>query len=292
MNDREVQERVGRVETLLEELESLQNPEARATALEAVQSLLDLYGEGLARLLEGVARLSGEDGLVAVAEDELVSHLLILHGLHPVSVEARVLRALEEVRPYMESHGGDVELVGVEGGVARLRLRGSCDGCHASAMTLKLAIERAIRETAPELERVEAEGVAESPRQPLPLRTARSSGGGDQPEETSSGWGTVGGLPQLSGGGLLLKEVSGEPVLFLKLEHDLYAYQHLCPGCGESLESGRLVGAELACPECGHRYDIRRAGRCVDAPHLYLEPVPLLTSEQGIVSVALRSVAR
>src|SRR5206468_3789189 len=99
---------------------------ARSTATEAVQALLELYGEGLARMTESVARLEGEAILSAFAEDELVGHLLLLHGLHPVAVEARVQRALEEVRPYLESHGGNVELLGVEGGVARLRLQGSC----------------------------------------------------------------------------------------------------------------------------------------------------------------------
>ena len=65
--------------------------------------------------------------------------------------------ALEEVRPYLESHGGDVELLAVEDGVVRLRMQGSCSGCPSSAMTLKLAIEDAIRKHAPEVEQIEAE---------------------------------------------------------------------------------------------------------------------------------------
>jgi Fe-S cluster biogenesis protein NfuA len=68
------------------------------------------------------------------------------------------------VRPYLGSHGGDVELLGVENGVARLRLNGTCDGCPSSAVTLQHSIEAAILQAAPELERVEAEGVEE--RQP------------------------------------------------------------------------------------------------------------------------------
>ena len=97
-----------------------------------------------------------------------------------------------------------------------------------------------------------------------------------------STWTVVGGLPQLSAGGTLLKEISGEPVLFLKLGDDFYAYRHLCPGCGESLEKGDLDGAELSCPECERRYDVRRAGRCLDDPQLHLEPIPLLVSEEVV----------
>jgi Fe-S cluster biogenesis protein NfuA len=93
-----------------------------------------------------------------LADDDLVGHLLILHDLHPRPVEARVAGALEEVRPYLESHGGDVELLGVGDGAVRLRLEGSCSGCPSSAMTLKNAIEQEIRKAAPEIEDIEAEG--------------------------------------------------------------------------------------------------------------------------------------
>ena len=84
------------------------------------------------------------------------------------------------------------------------------------------------------------------------------------------------------GGGMVVKEISGEPVLFVKLEDDFYAYRNPCPGCGESLEQGTLEGAELSCPGCARRYDVRRAGQCLDALQLHLEPIPLLVSEEGI----------
>jgi len=86
----------------------------------------------------------------------------------------------------------------------------------------------------------------------------------------------------------------GEPVLFLRLAGGAqpYAYRPRCPGCEGSLEGGTLaaaglLGAELECPGCGHRYDVVRAGRCVDAPELHLEPVPLLVDDAGLVRVAV-----
>jgi len=289
LEDQELRERVARMETLLGEIEALKDPNARQKAAEIVQVLLELYGEGMARMMETVAQ--GEERertFQAFTGDELVSHLLLLHGLHPLDVETRVVMALEEVRPYLQSHGGNVELLGVEGGVARLRMQGSCDGCPSSAMTLKLAIEEAIQKAAPDLEGIEAEGVAEP--QPAPTivagPTLRKKEKKQQPEENGTSWAVVGGLPQLSGGGLLVKEISGEPVLFVKLEDDLYAYRNLCPGCGESLEGGSLMGAELSCPGCERSYDVRRAGRCLDAPQLHLEPIPLLVGEEGLVKIA------
>jgi Fe-S cluster biogenesis protein NfuA/nitrite reductase/ring-hydroxylating ferredoxin subunit len=284
LDDQGLQERVARIETLLGEIETLADPHAKSKAAEMAQVLLELYGEGLARMMEVVAQgEESERAFKVFAEDELISHLLLLHGLHPLDVETRVVQALEEVRPYLESHGGNVELLGVEGGVARVRMEGSCDGCPSSAVTLKLAIEEAVLKAAPDLEGIEAEGVTEPKPAPTivagPMLRKKEK---KRPEEDGASWTVVGGLPQLSEGGTLLKEISGEPVLFLKLGDDFYAYRHLCPGCGESLERGSLEGVELSCPGCERRYDVRRAGRCLDDPQLHLEPIPLLVSEVAV----------
>jgi Fe-S cluster biogenesis protein NfuA len=149
MDDRETRELVARIETLLERSAD----DTKTTEL--VQALVELYGEALARLLGGAV----------ATEDELLLHLLLVHDLHPVDVETRVRQALEDVRPYLGSHGGDVELLGVNEGVARLRLDGTCNGCPSSRVTLQNAIEEAVLRAAPEVERIEAEGVAE----PQPL---------------------------------------------------------------------------------------------------------------------------
>ena len=141
--------RVARIDELLDELETLE-PRARDTATELVQELLAMHGDGLARIAARCAELP--------VDDELVAHLLLLHGLHPVPLERRVQGALEEVRPYLAAHGGGVELLGVEEGVVRLRLQGACNGCPSSAVTLKLAVEEAIERAAPDIERIEAEG--------------------------------------------------------------------------------------------------------------------------------------
>jgi Fe-S cluster biogenesis protein NfuA/nitrite reductase/ring-hydroxylating ferredoxin subunit len=285
IDDQGLQERVSRMETLLGEIETLPDHNARSKAAEVVGVLLDLYGEGLSRMMEVVAE--GEERertFDAFAEDELVSHLLLLHGLHPLDLKTRVVMALEQVRPYLHSHGGNVELLGVKEGVARLRMKGSCSGCPSSTVTLRLAIEEAIQKTAPDLEGIEAEGVAEEPK-PAPtivagptLRKKEKK----RPQEDGASWTVVGGLPQLPSGGMLVKEVSDEPVLFLKLGDDFYAYRHLCPGCGESLEGAGLQEAVLTCSGCSRRYDVRRAGRCLDDPQLHLEPIPLLVDEVAV----------
>jgi Fe-S cluster biogenesis protein NfuA len=184
LEDREITAQAAKIEALLGEIEALPDPAMRARVADIVQSLLSLYGEGLARIVQIVARQG--DGMAsagsmsagtiaAFTEDDLISHLLLLHDLHPVDVETRVARALEATRPYLQSHGGDVELMGVTEGVAHLRLQGHCNGCPSSTATLKLAIEEAIHRSAPDLIGIEAEGVVEqSPQRPaafVPIST-------------------------------------------------------------------------------------------------------------------------
>jgi len=152
MDDLQARECVARIDALLEQVED------SAPATELVQALLELYGEGLGRIV------TQAPGLVApLTGDEVISHLLLLHGLHPEPLEARVRGALDEVEPYLAQHGGGVELLGVEAGVARLRLEGSCNGCPSSTATLKHAIEEAIQRAAPDVERIEAEGAVPAP---------------------------------------------------------------------------------------------------------------------------------
>jgi Fe-S cluster biogenesis protein NfuA/nitrite reductase/ring-hydroxylating ferredoxin subunit len=289
LDDQVMQERVARMEALLEEIESLEDPTARSKAAEMVGVLLDLYGEGLARMMEVVAEgEEREKAFEAFAADELISHLLLLHGLHPLDLQTRVAGALEEVRPYLQSHGGNVELMGIESGVAHLRLEGSCNGCPSSTMTLKLAIEEAIQKAAPDLERIEAEGVAEPKPAPNFVAGPTLQRKKKRPEENRTPWTAVGEIT-LSGGEMLAREISGESVLFVKLANDLCAYRNLCPGCGESLEGGILKVADLGCPRCARRYDVRRAGRCLDEGGLHLEPFPLLVGERDTVKIALPS---
>ncbi len=288
--------RARRIETLVEEIEALPDAHARAQAQELIQSLLELYGEGLARMLE----LAGQDGaagealIEAFAGDELVGSLLLLHGLHPVDIETRIGRALDEVRPYLASHGGNVELLGVADGVASLRLQGSCHGCPASAVTLKLAIEEAIYKAAPDLDELRVEGVTEPPPQLITLvparRSAQSARSSRMDQREPGEWTAIEDIGALSDGAVRAVEVQGRGLVFCRAGPTRYAYVNRCAGCGARLDDGRLVGATLSCPACGRGYDVSRAGRCVDAPELFLEPVPLL-AEGDVVRVALPGLA-
>jgi Fe-S cluster biogenesis protein NfuA len=155
--------RIAQIEGLIQKIENLPDAEARASAVALVQALMEFHGAGLERMMEIIAD-SSEGGYAvfdSFARDDLVGSLLLLYGLHPLSLEARVMQALDKVRPYLDSHGGNVELLGVDDGVVRLRMQGSCKSCPSSSLTLKLAIEEAIYAAAPDVVSIEAEGVVE-----------------------------------------------------------------------------------------------------------------------------------
>jgi Fe-S cluster biogenesis protein NfuA/nitrite reductase/ring-hydroxylating ferredoxin subunit len=299
LDDGAARERVARVDALLQDIEGAIGAVPVDTAIELAQALLDLYGEGLARIVGHVAE--HDDGALAraFAADELVSHLLLLHGLHPVPLDTRVRGALAEVRPYLESHGGDVELLAIEDGVVRLAMRGSCDGCASSTMTLTLAIEEAIQRAAPDVEEIVAEGAVEAaPPAPVLLQIELSDGlrAGGSPAgpgtgDADSAWTAAGDLPDVREGEPVVLEVAGAPLLFVALDGGRYAYRPECPACGASLGGAALAGAELRCGGCGTRFDVRHAGRGLDAPEHHLEPVPLLVGADGVARVALGAPA-
>jgi Fe-S cluster biogenesis protein NfuA len=157
---REFRVHTERVEKLVSRLDAAGDPELRAVALELVQSVMELHGAALQRMLNVIAQTSGgEMALDHAIEEELVASMLLLHGLHPDSMETRVLRALEKVRPYLKSHGGDVEFDGIDDGTVKLKLLGSCGSCPSSSVTLKNAVQEAVYEAAPDIVAIVAENV-------------------------------------------------------------------------------------------------------------------------------------
>ena len=296
-------ELLDRVQELSARVDELADPRARELAHELVATVIAMYGDGLARIMAVIeqSREAGATILDTLAQDGAVASLLLIHDLYPVSLEDRVTEALDTVRPYMESHGGNVELLGIEDGVARLALRGSCHGCAASRATLELAIKQALDEHAPDLNGLEVQGVTDAPPPgALPML------GGAAPAAAPTGWELplvhAGGpvrsapertprwvpLPGASGpapGTLRAAEVEGEALLLANVEGTLLAYRDACAACGEPLAGGELHGGMLRCTSCSVEFDLPRAGRAAGGEPLQLSPVPLL--HQGGIRVAV-----
>jgi Fe-S cluster biogenesis protein NfuA/nitrite reductase/ring-hydroxylating ferredoxin subunit len=275
-----------RIQTLLDAT-SAGGTVARERAEQLVREVADLYGAGLSRVMAVVDDPRVVDRLTA---DDLVASLLLVHGLHPHDVHRRVSDALDSVRPYLGSHGGDVHLLEVAGDTVRLQFAGSCKSCPSSAVTLELAVEEAVRAAAPEISAIEV--VAAEPESaagviPAESLMARVHANG------SSAWHQVPELADLAAGEVGGFEVAGVVVLACRVGDQLYAYRDRCPACEGSLAGAALhrpaVGRDpvLRCPRCHSHFDVVHAGAGLDGDvERHLDPVPLLLRD-GVLSVAV-----
>ncbi|HEY4830580.1 MAG TPA: NifU family protein [Solirubrobacteraceae bacterium] len=262
---------VERVQDLQAQLESTGDSAPRELTEELVSAVVQMYGAGLERIVDSLfeAGTEGERLAARLAEDPLIATLLLIHDLHPVPLEQRVQDALDSVRPYMESHGGNVALLSLEDGIARIHLQGSCSDCSASAVTLELAIKQALEEAAPDLEGLEVEGMRD-----------QTAGGSE------STWIDLESVSDLADGSLAAVGVAGRELLVANVDGNLLAYRDRCTSCGAQLHDGLLLAGALSCPECARSFFLPSAGRSMDDDRLQLEPVPLLR-EDGRVRVAL-----
>ena len=287
-----------RIETLLD-ASSAGGAAARDRAEELVRLVADLYGAGLERVLELMHEHGHLDDatLDALAGDDLVASLLLVHGLHPYGVRQRVEQALDSVRPYLGSHNGDVELIEVtDDGVVRLRLLGSCDGCPSSSVTLKLAVEGAIEAAAPEVSAIEVQTPAAEPAGGIIPATALFARLGPAAGTATDGgtWLPVPELVGLPSGAVRPARAGDTAILGCRIGADLFAFRDRCARCAESLAGASLArrlggaadAAVLTCPGCHAHYDVRRAGACLDEAGLHLDPLPLLADGVS-VSVAV-----
>jgi len=295
------EELLDRVQSLSAAVDALPDPRARELAQELVSAVIAMYGDGLARIIEAnsASREAGSTILDQLAQDGAVASLLLIHDLYPVGLEERVIEALDTVRPYMESHGGNVELLGIEDGVARLKLHGSCDGCAASRATLELAIKQALDEHCPDLVGLEVQGVTENGQSP-PIADAAAAGGGPSPLGNGGGehfelpvvdsgraprWMALERAGELEPGALSVVSADGVTMLLANVGGTLLAYRDECASCGETLGDAALEAGMLRCSRCGADFDLRRAGRAAGGEPLQLTPVPLL--QDGGVRVAV-----
>lgn len=267
-----------RIQELVEKIGKLHDPAAQGMLQECLESVLSFYGHGLDRILELIDKAGPEGEKVrdTLIHDPGVRGLLLIHGLHPVPLEERLLEALAKVRPYMESHGGNVELLSLENDYAKLRLQGHCKTCPSSSVTLELAVRAAIEEACPDLAGFEVEGMKND---------EAASGTFEHTPSAAPEWTRIESAQELSNGGFISVHTETDPLLICKVNDQLYAYRDNCPACNLPLHLGEMKGDLIVC-SLGHRFDVPRAGSSPDDTGLHLDPIPLLTQDGG-VKVAL-----
>ncbi|HEY2043096.1 MAG TPA: NifU family protein [Jatrophihabitans sp.] len=270
-----------RIEGLLDDLHQSAVPGVGERADDLVRSVVGLYGAGLERIMEILDSHPDAERLIrALADDDVVGNLLLLHDLHPDSVDSRIVAALDKVRPYLGSHAGGIDYLGVDDdGIAQLQLAGSCDGCPSSSVTVQLTIERALLEAAPELDGVHVEGMVEAKKvAPLLQIGHRPSDPAPAAAPIPDHWSRV--LPTAVAGQSQRLDADGVGVLICNLDDSYVAYPIGCPRCGSELHTATLTGTALQCLTCGTGYDVRHAGCAVDGG-MGLTPLPLLADSDG-----------
>ena len=272
----ELQREGKRIQELIARIDDVPDPSSRAMLEECIGSLLRFYGQGLARILDfvGGAGPHGQEIYDRLVNDAAVRGLLLIHDLHPVPLETRLREALDTVRPYMESHGGNVELLSLEEDVARLGLRGHCQTCPSSSVTLELAIRGAIEEACPDLMGIEVEGL--DPRSTAPVQHLPNG---------APVWVEIDEAKDLPEGSMIPVFRKGISLIVCQRGGQLYAYRDHCPACNMPLRLGAFENGILIC-SLGHRYDARRAGAPLDQLSRHLDPLPLLVQE-GSVRIAI-----
>jgi len=268
MDRHDVQALSERIDVLLDEVQRRADPAVALKVEELVRAVLSLHGAGLEQLLN----LLDEPQVRQLAGDDLVAGLLLLHDLHPDDVATRIQGALDSVRPYLGSHAGGIDYLGIDDdGVVHLRLQGSCDGCPGSTATVRLTVENAVLDAAPEAIAVDVAGMVQEPQTLLTIQPFRPH---------RDGWHQLDLVP-VPGQAQHLT-VGGLDLLVANLDGTFFAYRNNCPMCSSALHHGDLVGDRLMCPRCTAEYDVRLAGRALapeGAPPL--AALPLLPEGAG-----------
>lgn len=166
LNNSEFQGHTERIERSLQAVNSLTDDHARTSALDLMQAVMDLHGAAMSRIIELLSCESGRDALAKLSDDPLLCGLLVLYGVHPLSLEDRVRAAIEKMRPQLHKVGTNLELVSADDAVVRIKLQHSKPDPHSSS-SIQTTIERAIREAAPEVVDLAIEGLPVSGFVPL-----------------------------------------------------------------------------------------------------------------------------
>jgi Fe-S cluster biogenesis protein NfuA/nitrite reductase/ring-hydroxylating ferredoxin subunit len=253
----------------------------------------------LLQLMDAIHRPALELLLAGTPEHPIATAVLAMYELVPLDEYTQIEEALDEIRPYIESHGGGLDLLEVEGGVVHVRMSGSCHGCAASAMTLRRGVEAKLRERIPWFEDIVAHEPeeAEEPSGALALpmvqvnpRADPAVASGDLLQITQLKrpvFVDVGPFDELAPGEMQVADVDGNEILVINVDGEPYAFRNVCPVDGRNpLHGGRLTGSVLVCPWHNCAYDARSGKRADDEPGQPLAVVPIAISGEGIMRVA------
>lgn len=255
-----------KVDNALAEVQQMEAP-AQAKAMALKNAIEEFHKEGLTQIVKALkADSRGKEILFQLVDLPEVHALFAMHGLVRADLRTRVSRVIDMVRPYMQSHGGDVEFVDLTPGTVWVRMSGACNGCSMSAQTLRNSVEEALREHIAEPLKVE-----QVANEPTPAFVPLSSLTGE-----GAGWFDGPLAEELTPAKPLRMDAGGVSVLLLRSGDRIQAFRNSCAHMGLPLDGGMVDcdAQTIACPWHGFRFDIL-SGECLSAPGAQLEPFPV-----------------
>lgn len=152
-SEREFQQKVRQLGTLVGELEQSRGNGFSVAGRELVQLLMEVHGAGLERMMELVfeSGAEGEAIIGKLAQDPIVGNLLLLYSLHPEDLETRVLKALDVVGPRLRKFDSKVELISISDGAVQLQVHTSVQPHRSALSNLRSILEEGIYDLAPDL---------------------------------------------------------------------------------------------------------------------------------------------
>jgi len=211
----------------------------------------------------------GKELLLEIVKDPDIYALFLKHGIVRPDLKTQVAKVIELVKPYVHSHGGDVELVDVKDNTVFVRMKGACQGCSQVSVTLKEGILEAVQQVVPQIKEIKLVH--------------------DQPVEafidldTKGSWLKLCPIDELEEGEVKFVNSEGVRILLANIEGTVYAYRDSCAHQGLSMEGGEVTTrATIVCPWHAFEYDLR-SGECITSPHLQLEPFPTKIEEGWIL---------
>lgn len=259
------------------------DPMSRAIAEEVKASVEAIHRAGLVSI---VRRLKADEAtraaLFELVDDPVVHLLLSIHEIVRPDPMTLANRVLAQVRPQLQSHGGDVALVRIEDGTAFVRLEGACNGCSMSSVTLRTLVEGALTEGVPGVHVVEV-----LPNEPSPtLISVESLTIGLNP--ANEGWVRVGPVADVTDGNITATSLTAgsgayAEVVIVNVGNRITAYRNECAHEALPLDNAVLdvSNGTLTCPWHGFCYDAT-SGECLTAPGAQLEQLPLRVDDADV----------
>ncbi|TVP62838.1 MAG: hypothetical protein EA343_09905 [Nodularia sp. (in: Bacteria)] len=256
----ELVQEINRFEAIISQWDESQ----RCVAVGLKRAIEDLHKVALTHLIKNLKQES-MSALRQAVDDEIVYSVLLYHELvkpQPAPLIERIQAALEEVRPGLKSHDGDVEFVAIKPpDTVEVKLIGSCSSCPTSTLTLTQSVEQAIKNHCPEITKVVA------------VNHTSTVNNSFTPEDTST-WVKVTTVDQIPESGILTGKVGKNSLILYRQGVNVTCYLNACPHLATPLDMGKLDHGILTCKSHGFQYNLE-TGECLTVADVPLQSYPV-----------------